>query len=74
MNGEAGKGDSYRPVNQRVYDDNYDFIFRKGKYAPEQTPVSEQASEVRCLLCGNVAFPRPHGGGYICPTLGCPNR
>jgi hypothetical protein len=25
----AGKGDTYRPVNKKVYNENYDHIFRK---------------------------------------------
>lgn len=29
----AGKGSSYRPSNKSVYDDNFDRIFKKGKYA-----------------------------------------
>lgn len=29
MNNNAGKGDSYRPVNKKLYDENYDRIFRK---------------------------------------------
>lgn len=30
-NKQAGKGDKYRPVNKKIYDENYDFIFRKNK-------------------------------------------
>lgn len=29
----AGKGSAYRPTNKAQYDDNYDRIFKKGKYA-----------------------------------------
>ena len=29
MNGQAGKGDKYRPVNWKKYAENYDRIFRK---------------------------------------------
>jgi len=28
-NNQAGKGDKPRPINKRVYDKNYDDIFRK---------------------------------------------
>lgn len=31
QNKQAGKGDKYRPVNKRVYDENYDLIFRNHK-------------------------------------------
>lgn len=52
----AGKGDSYRPVNQKVYDENYDFIFRRkpNEPAPDQAPVSEQAPQASCRVCGNT--------------------
>jgi hypothetical protein len=41
MNGQAGKGDTYRPVNNKVYGDNYDFIFRRNANgsAPDKAPV-----------------------------------
>ena len=29
----GGKGSSYRPTDKQSYDDNYDRIFKKGKYA-----------------------------------------
>lgn len=28
---QNGKGDKQRPVNKKVYDENYDRIFRKNK-------------------------------------------
>lgn len=31
MNGQAGKGDSYRPVDQRKWSENWDRIFGKKK-------------------------------------------
>jgi hypothetical protein len=31
MNGQAGKGDTYRPVNRDKYNENYDRIFCKKK-------------------------------------------
>lgn len=31
MNGQAGKGDTYRPVDPRKWSENYDRIFRKKK-------------------------------------------
>jgi hypothetical protein len=32
MNGQAGKGDTYRPVDWKKWSDNYDKIFgKKGK-------------------------------------------
>lgn len=34
MNGDAGKGDTYRPVNPKVYGENFDRIFNKEKHAP----------------------------------------
>jgi hypothetical protein len=29
MNGEAGKGDTYRPVNKKKWEEEYDRIFGK---------------------------------------------
>ena len=29
MNGQAGKGDTYRPVDQKKWDENYERIFGK---------------------------------------------
>jgi hypothetical protein len=40
-----GKGDTYRPVNQDVYAENYDRIFQKGKYAP--APENSNPAVVR---------------------------
>lgn len=37
----AGKGDRFRPVDQKVYGENYDRIFGDQKHAPapnDQTP------------------------------------
>jgi hypothetical protein len=31
MNGQAGKGDTYRPVDWKKWSDNYDKIFKKNK-------------------------------------------
>jgi hypothetical protein len=31
MNGQAGKGDTYRPVNKEKFDANYEAIFGKQK-------------------------------------------
>lgn len=31
----AGKGSAQRPVNKAAYDDNFDRIFKKGKYAED---------------------------------------
>lgn len=31
----AGKGSAYRPVDKASYDDNFDRIFKKGKYAED---------------------------------------
>jgi hypothetical protein len=31
MNGQAGKGDAYRPVDPKKWSENYDRIFRKKK-------------------------------------------
>lgn len=38
----SGKGSSYRPVNKRVYDANYDAIFRR-KTEVVETVTSEQS-------------------------------
>jgi hypothetical protein len=46
----AGKGDSYRPVNQKVYGENYDAIFRKGNHEPTADQAPSQAAAV-CPVC-----------------------
>lgn len=52
MNGEAGKGDLYRPVNQQKYAENYEAIFRK-----DSNDVRKESSG------GSVRLhPRKHGG------------
>lgn len=35
MNGQAGKGDTYRPVNRKAWDEGYSRIFRKPKKRKE---------------------------------------
>lgn len=42
MNGQAGKGDKYRPVNWKKYAENYDRIFRKTEKSTDrsQTTIS----------------------------------
>lgn len=54
----AGKGDAYRPVNQKVYDANYDAIFRKGEHEHEPTDETpEQAADEACPICGGCPCP-----------------
>lgn len=36
MNGQAGKGDTYRPVDQKKWSENYDRIFGKKKKPPSK--------------------------------------
>jgi hypothetical protein len=42
-----GKGDTYRPVNQDVYAENYDRIFQKGNHAPAQSECTRPACVIR---------------------------
>ena len=39
MNGQAGKGDSYRPVDQKKWDENYERIFGKKKAKEPKKPT-----------------------------------
>lgn len=41
-NGQAGKGDSYRPVDPKKWSDNYDRIF--GKKKEKAKPVKKTKS------------------------------
>lgn len=42
MNGEAGKGDTYRPVDKKRFDLNYERIFGKGNnYEPSKQSKSK---------------------------------
>jgi len=38
LNGQAGKGDSYRPVDQKKWDENYERIFGKKKAKEPKKP------------------------------------
>jgi hypothetical protein len=40
MNGQAGKGDTYRPVDWKKWSDNYDKIFGK-KTKPKNKVIKE---------------------------------
>jgi hypothetical protein len=42
MNNQAGKGDKPRPVNKKVYNENFDTIFTK-KTASNSTEVKKSA-------------------------------
>lgn len=37
MSGQAGKGDSYRPVDQKKWDENWERIFGKKKGKPDRS-------------------------------------
>ena len=42
MNGEAGKGDAYRPVDLKKYNENYDRIFGKRDGNAKQKETEEK--------------------------------
>lgn len=44
-NGQAGKGDSYRPVDWKKWSDNYDSIF--GKKAKPKSKVTRKVTRKR---------------------------
>jgi hypothetical protein len=45
MKNEAGKGDTYRPVDYKKYSQNYDNIFKNGKKSkPKDVPVVKVGS------------------------------
>jgi hypothetical protein len=66
MNGEAGKGDTYRPVNKAKYDSNYLKTF--GQRCPECNGSGfdcdgDPCSMSRCILCEGIGFiERSHHG------------
>jgi hypothetical protein len=41
MNGQAGKGDSYRPVDYKKWDENYERIFGKKKKVKKKAKKSK---------------------------------
>ena len=63
MNGEAGKGDTYRPIDQEKYARNYLRIFGvkcphcdgAGMFKDANGMKSEQA-ETKCLFCNGVGY------------------
>lgn len=44
MNGEAGKGSAYRPVNREKYEREYDRIFGKKEKEPERKSDERKGS------------------------------
>jgi hypothetical protein len=55
----AGKGDTPRPVNAKIYGENYENIFRKTKCQNEQQTVdSKSPSEGQDTNLGSNELPR----------------
>jgi hypothetical protein len=60
MNGNAGKGDTYRPVNWKLYEENYERIFGHKSADPHHaTPqqTAEQAGQQDAAASGVQAAP-----------------
>jgi len=47
---EAGKGDDYRPVNKKVWDENYEKTFGKKEIEPTQEKPQEDTLSKELLL------------------------
>jgi hypothetical protein len=45
MNGQAGKGDTYRPVDPKKWSENYDRIFRKHKKVKNEQVKTQRKSK-----------------------------
>jgi len=45
MNGQAGKGDTYRPVDPKKWSENYDRIFRKNKKVKNEQVKTQRKSK-----------------------------
>jgi hypothetical protein len=45
MNGQAGKGDTYRPVDPKKWSENYDRIFRKSKKVKNEQVKTQRKSK-----------------------------
>lgn len=58
-NNHAGKGDSPRPVNFEVYQQNFDLIFRKNKIAPETENLQTISDDGSSDSSGNQKEPLP---------------
>ena len=52
MNGQAGKGDSYRPVDQKKYQRGYDAIFSNCPDHPNYKGL--QKPRVDCPVCRRI--------------------
>lgn len=57
MNGEAGKGDTYRPVDQQRYSENWERIFGKQErmqtwWTCERCGKSSRNGDTPCPVCG----------------------
>lgn len=55
-----GKGDAYRPVDQKKWSENYDRIFKQHDGTPEQTSDDRQTT---CPRCGCSFY---NGLCYVC--------
>ena len=59
MNGQAGKGDRYRPVDGEKWRRNYERIFGKRKRMPEQTKTSDAGDKAEIRPDDNAERGRP---------------
>lgn len=50
---DAGKGDAYRRVNKKLYDENYDAIFRKVTTNEEKIDIKNNAL-CECEKCKDI--------------------
>jgi hypothetical protein len=54
MNGESGKGDTYRPVNKEAYDRGYLRVF--GIPCPHCNLKKLENGKPRCVVCNGVGW------------------
>lgn len=78
MSREAGKGDSYRKVDQDTYGANFDTIFRKNKEVKQHKIISDGISGhngehwFKCIDCGKSDWIAGYGSESQLSFYGTP--
>jgi hypothetical protein len=67
----AGKGDTYRPVNRAVYNENFDFIFRKKDPPPAICESCGWEIDPDVCHCGGEIKKHDQGCGHSPVPMGC---
>lgn len=50
----VGKGDTYRPVDRKKYDEGYERIFGKKTWLPHTCVADPNSTALKCCICGRT--------------------